>query len=232
MPTAPSTRSMPGGAAVAPVEAAFPGMTVDGAIDRVRLGRRVVGDPVAFARLEAIVHPLVREAEDAFRAAPRARGAASSLLDMPLLFETGGETRVDAVVVVSTTAERQRQRVLARPGMTEERFAALLARQMPDAEKRARAHFIIDTTGPHCRRPRHRSPTFCARVAGMAAGRWSGSAPVSSPRFPAGAASASSGSSPNSRLARRWRSRSQYWSSATLIAIRRWRSASDSSPFW
>ncbi len=140
-------------------------MTVDGAIDRVRLGRRVVGDAAAFARLESIVHPLVREAEDAFRARAAADGHRIALLDMPLFFEIRADERVDAVVVVSTTPERQRARVLARPGMTVERFEALVARQVPDAEKRARAHFIIDTGGTH-RRSRtadHRDPAHRRR---------------------------------------------------------------------
>ena len=159
----------PGGAAVAAVEAAFPGVAVDGAVDRVRLGRRVVGDAVAFARLEAIVHPLVREAADAFRAAAAARGHHIALLDMPLLFEIGLDSRAGAVVVVSTTFERQRERVLARPGMSEQRFEALLARQMPDAEKRARAHFIIDTGGTHAATERQIGELLRA-VAGIAAG--------------------------------------------------------------
>jgi dephospho-CoA kinase len=159
-----------GGAAVDAVEQAFPGVTVDGAIDRGRLGRRVVSDAAAFARLEAIVHPLVREAADAFRADAAAKGYRIALLDMPLLFEIGLDTRADAVVVVSTTFERQRERVLARSGMSEQRFAALLARQMPDAEKRARAHFIIDTGGTHADADRQISELLRA-VAGMAAGR-------------------------------------------------------------
>jgi dephospho-CoA kinase len=158
-----------GGGAVAAVEAAFPGMTVDGAIDRVRLGRRVVGDAVAFARLESVVHPLVRQAEDAFRADAAAAGYRIALLDMPLFFEIGADARVDAVVVVSTTFAHQRRRVLARPGMSEARFAALLARQMPDAEKRARAHFIIDTGGTHADTERQITELLRA-VAGMAAG--------------------------------------------------------------
>jgi dephospho-CoA kinase len=136
------------GAAVDPVEAAFPGVAVDGIIDRARLAARVAGDPAALARLEAIVHPLVRAAESAFRARAAVEGRRFAVLDVPLLLETGGEGRVDAVVVVSTTAAIQRERALARPGMTEARFEALAARQMPDAEKRRRAHFIIDSGGP------------------------------------------------------------------------------------
>lgn len=135
-----------GGAAVAPVEAAFPGVAVDGRIDRERLAGRVVGDPAALARLEAIVHPLVRAAEADFLARAAAAGARRVVLDVPLLLETGGAARVDAVVVVTAPAEVQRERAMARPGMTEARLAAILARQMPDAEKRRRAHFLIDTS--------------------------------------------------------------------------------------
>jgi len=133
------------GAAVAPVEAAFPGVAVEGRIDRVRLGAQVVGNDAAMARLEAIVHPLVRAAEAEFLARARAIGAALVVLDIPLLFETGGEKRCDAVAVVTAPAAVQRERVLARPGMTQERFAAILARQMPDIEKRRRAHALIET---------------------------------------------------------------------------------------
>jgi dephospho-CoA kinase len=134
------------GEAVAPIEAAFPGVTRDGRVDRTRLSAEVVGKAEAIKRLEAIVHPLVRQAELKFLSAAAARGARLVLLDIPLLFETGGERRVDAVVVVSAPAEVQRARVLARPGMTEEKLAALLARQVPDAEKRAKAHFIVDSS--------------------------------------------------------------------------------------
>jgi len=136
-----------GGAAVDPVEAAFSGVTVDGRIDRERLAARVVGNPAALARLEAIVHPLVRAAEADFLARTAAAGARRVVLDVPLLLETGGDARVDAVVVVTAPAEVQRERALARPGITEARLAAILARQMPDAEKRRRAHFLIDTSG-------------------------------------------------------------------------------------
>lgn len=135
-----------GTAAVAPVEAAFPGVAVDGRIDRERLAARVVGDPEALARLEALVHPLVRAAEAEFLARSAAAGARRVVLDVPLLLETGGEARVDAIVVVTAPAEVQRERALTRPGMTEARLAAILARQMPDAEKRRRAHFLIDTS--------------------------------------------------------------------------------------
>jgi dephospho-CoA kinase len=134
-----------GGAAVEPVEAAFPGVAVEGRIDRERLAARVVGDAEALRRLEAIVHPLVRAAERDFLVRAAATGARVAVLDVPLLLETGGDRRVDAVVVVTAPAEIQRTRALARPGMTEARLSAILARQMPDAEKRRRAHFVIDT---------------------------------------------------------------------------------------
>lgn len=137
----------PGGAAVAPVEAAFPGVTKDGGIDRGELSKRVVGDVDAIKRLEAIVHPLVRQAQVRFLGDAIAAGDACVVLDIPLLFEGGGEKNVDVVVVVSAPAEVQRARVLARPGMTAEKFERLLALQTPDAEKRARADFVIDTGG-------------------------------------------------------------------------------------
>ncbi|MDQ2861572.1 MAG: dephospho-CoA kinase [Pseudomonadota bacterium] len=136
----------PGGAAVAPIELAFPGMTTAGAVDRERLGERVLGDPAALARLNAIVHPLMGEARAAFFHAAEAAHADIVVLDVPLLLETGGEGRVDAVVVVSAPPEVQRARVLARPGMTHAKLAALLAAQTPDADKRARADFVIDTS--------------------------------------------------------------------------------------
>lgn len=134
-----------GGAAVAPVEAAFPGVTKEGAIDRGALGARVLGEPEALRRLEQIVHPLLGATRAAFFTRAQADGADLVLLDIPLLFETGGETRVDAVVVVSAPADVQRVRVLERPGMTPEKLDAILARQVPDAEKRRRADFVIDT---------------------------------------------------------------------------------------
>lgn len=133
------------GAAVAAVEAAFPGVVQDGAVDRKLLGARVFNDEAALRRLEQIIHPLVRAAEQEFIAAAAARGAPLVVLDIPLLFETAGEGRCDHVVVVTASPEVQRARVLARPGMTEERFATILAKQMPDAEKRRRADFIIHT---------------------------------------------------------------------------------------
>ena len=133
------------GAAVGPVEAEFPGVTRDGTIDRVALGARVLGDAEAMKRLEAIVHPLVRAAETDFLVKARDGGARLVVLDIPLLFETGGDGRVDAVAVVSASKDVQRARVLAREGMTDEKFATILAKQMPDEEKRRRAHFVIDT---------------------------------------------------------------------------------------
>src|SRR3954451_6137194 len=117
------------GDAVAPLEAAFPGVAVDGKIDRAQLGEKLVGNPEAIKRLEGIVHPLVRAVSERFVAEQRARGARMIALDIPLLFETGGEKRVDAVVVVSVPAEVQRARVLSRPGMTAEKLDALLKRQ-------------------------------------------------------------------------------------------------------
>lgn len=127
------------------VEAAFPGTTRSGAVDRAALAARVLGDAPALKRLEAIIHPLVRADADAFLAENRAAGAPLAVLDIPLLFETGGGNRVDRVVVVTAPPEVQRARVLARPGMNEEKLASILARQVPDAEKRRRADFVIDT---------------------------------------------------------------------------------------
>jgi dephospho-CoA kinase len=134
------------GEAVPLVERAFPGATSDGKVDRARLAAMVLGDAQAIARLEAIVHPLVGKVRDRFVADAQARGAPVVVLDVPLLYETGGERGCDAVVVVSAPSEVQRQRALERPGMTEEKFAALLAKQMPDAEKRRRADFIVDSS--------------------------------------------------------------------------------------
>lgn len=128
------------------IEKAFPGTTTGGKVDRDRLAQRVLNDAAAIAKLEAIVHPLVRLAEEQFLAAAERAGAAVAVLDIPLLFETGGDRRCDAVVVVSAPAEVQRTRVFERPGMTEEKFAAILAKQMPDAEKRKRADFVVDTS--------------------------------------------------------------------------------------
>lgn len=137
----------PGGAAVAPVEAAFPGVTRDGAIDRAELSKRVVGNEQAIRALEAIVHPLVAQERFAFLDRQQEAGTEVVIFDIPLLFEGGGGEGLDAVVVVSAPADVQRARVLARPGMTLEKFEAILARQTPDAEKRARADYVIDTGG-------------------------------------------------------------------------------------
>lgn len=134
-----------GGAAVAPVADAFPGAVVDGAVDRARLRQVLRDDPAAWPRLEALVHPLVRQAQARFVAAAESAGAALVVLDIPLLFETGGTAQVDYVVVVSAPPEIQRARVLQRPGMTEDLFAEVLARQLPDAVKRAGADFVIAT---------------------------------------------------------------------------------------
>ncbi|WFU08900.1 dephospho-CoA kinase [Rhizobium sp. CB3090] len=135
------------GEAVPLVEAAFPGTTKDGAVDRQELGRKLASDPSGFKRLEAIVHPLVRQREREFLDEQTAAGADIVVLDIPLLFETGADKRVDKIVVVSCDPQIQKERVLARPGMTEEKFNMILSRQMPDAEKRARADYIIDTGG-------------------------------------------------------------------------------------
>ncbi len=133
------------GVAAPLIEARFPGTVIEGTVDRARLAEAVMGKPEAFKALEEIVHPLVRQDADDFVAGHRENATPIVVLDMPLLFETGGEDRVDRIVVVTASAEEQRRRVLARPGMTEEKFAAILARQVPDAEKRRRADFIIDT---------------------------------------------------------------------------------------
>ena len=135
------------GEAAAAIEAAFPGATTCGKVDRAKLAERVLDDPAAIRRLEAIIHPLVRESEAKFLADAGGRGEPVVVLDIPLLFETGAEQRVDAVVVVSAGPEAQRTRVLGRPGMTESKLEAILAKQMPDAEKRRRAHFVVDSSG-------------------------------------------------------------------------------------
>jgi dephospho-CoA kinase len=135
-----------GGAAVEPVEAAFPGVVTDGAIDRARLSAHVVGQPEALKRLETIVHPLVGESRKVFFEAALEANAPLVILDIPLLFETGGERNVAAVIVVSAPEAIQRERVMARPDMTAEKLDAILARQLPDAEKRARADIVIDTS--------------------------------------------------------------------------------------
>lgn len=135
-----------GGAAVEPLEAAFPGVTRDGAVDREALRIRVLGDDAAMTRLNAVVHSLLGRDRLEFHRKAEASGADVLVFDIPLLFETGGERNMDAVVVVTAPAEVQRARVLAREGMTPERLDAILARQTPDAQKRERADFIIDTS--------------------------------------------------------------------------------------
>jgi dephospho-CoA kinase len=132
------------GRAAAPIEKEFPGTVGDGIVDRTKLGAAVFNDSERMKRLEAIVHPLVREEEDNFLKRVSAL-APVAVLDIPLLFETGGERRCDAVLVVTAPSSVQRDRVLARPGMTEEKFSAILAKQMRDEDKRARAHFLVDT---------------------------------------------------------------------------------------
>src|ERR1700744_2444636 len=134
------------GEAVPAIEAAFPGTTADGKVDRSRLSERVVQDPAAIKRLEAIVHPMLGASRQKFLHEAEQSGAAVAVVDVPLLFETGGEKRVDAVVVVTTTPEIQRQRILLRENMTGEKLDAILARQLPDAEKRRRADFVVDTS--------------------------------------------------------------------------------------
>jgi dephospho-CoA kinase len=134
------------GEAAPAVEAAFPGTTTGGKVDRNRLSAQVVHDPAAIKRLEQIVHPMLRTYHQKFLHDAEASGAPIAVVDVPLLFETGGEKRVDAVVVVTTSPEIQRQRILARDGMTGEKLDAILARQLPDAEKRKRADFIVDTS--------------------------------------------------------------------------------------
>ena len=135
----------PGGAAVAEIAKVFPDAVRDGAVDRQKLGKRVFGDPDALKQLEGIVHPRVRQVETRFLKRASARREALVVLDIPLLFETGGEDRCDATVVVSAPTFLQRQRVLARAGMTQEKLDGVLARQMPDAEKRRRADFVVPT---------------------------------------------------------------------------------------
>ncbi|MDR6103735.1 dephospho-CoA kinase [Agrobacterium larrymoorei] len=131
--------------AIAPIAAVFPKTVREGKVDRAILSQMLRENPAQFSVLENIVHPLVRARQDAFILEQRAKGMAVALLDIPLLFETKAETRVDVVVVVSCAPDIQRERVLSRPGMTEAKFAMILARQMPDADKRRKADFVIDT---------------------------------------------------------------------------------------
>ncbi len=135
------------GEAVPFVEVAFPGVTFEGRVDRGRLAAALVADPGGFARLEVIVHPLVRKAQRAFLQYEKARGARIAVLEVPLLFETGADALVDVTVVTSASRETQRARVLARPGMTSDKLDTLLARQIPDGEKLGRADFVVDTNG-------------------------------------------------------------------------------------
>jgi dephospho-CoA kinase len=135
-----------GGAAAAPIEAAFPGVVRDGAVDRQILGERVLNNDAALKTLGSIVYPLMGARREAFLETAKGSGAPFAVLDIPLLFESGGDKAMDAVAVVSAPAALQRERVLARPGMTVEKFESILAKQTPDAEKRARADFVIDTS--------------------------------------------------------------------------------------
>jgi len=134
------------GEATPQIEAAFPGTTKDGKVDRVNLGQRVLGDTAAIKRLEQIVHPLVAAARERFLDEAARSGATVAVLDIPLLFETKGDERCDAVVVVTAPADMQRQRAFERPGMTEQKLAAIMANQTADAEKRKRADFVVDTS--------------------------------------------------------------------------------------
>ena len=134
------------GEAAPAIEAAFPGTTVDGRVDRAKLSAKVVHDPAAIKQLEQIVHPMLGASRKKFLEDAERSGAPVALVDVPLLFETGGEKRVDAVVVVTTSPEAQRERILARDNMTSEKLDAILARQLPDAEKRKRADFVVDTS--------------------------------------------------------------------------------------
>jgi dephospho-CoA kinase len=134
------------GEAAPAIEAAFPGTTVDGKVDRVRLSAQVVQDPAAMKRLEQVVHPMLRTYHQKFLDDAEQSGTPVAVVDVPLLYETGGEKRVDAVVVVTTTPEIQRERILARANMTQEMLDTVLARQLPDAEKRKRADFVVDTS--------------------------------------------------------------------------------------
>ena len=135
-----------GGAAVGPVEAAFPGVVRDGAVDRELLRQRVLGDPEALKKLNAVVHPIVAADRIGFFERKGEAGADIVIMDVPWIYETGGEKNLEAVIVVTAPADVQRQRVLARPGMTAERLDAILAQQVPDAEKRARADYVVDTS--------------------------------------------------------------------------------------
>ncbi len=136
----------PGGAAVGPIGEAFPDVVVEGSVDRAKLSECVIGNPEEIRRLEEIVHPLVGQAQMDFLLDCESQNAEMVLLDIPLLFETGGQNRVDVTVVVSAPYEVQRARVLARPGMTPEKFGAILKKQVPDEEKRSKADYVVDTS--------------------------------------------------------------------------------------
>lgn len=136
-----------GGPLAAEIESVFPGTTRDGVVDRGRLSAQLIAEPQRFKDLEAIVHPKIRDSQRRFLQAEKEQGAQMAVLEIPLLLETGGEDRVDIVVVVSASQEVQRRRVLERPGMTEAKFASVVARQLSDPEKRARADFVVDTSG-------------------------------------------------------------------------------------
>ncbi len=151
------------------IAAAFPGTVTDGVVDRVALAGRVANDRAALAKLEAIVHPLVREDEAEFRAAAAKAGRGIVLLDIPLLLEGKSEGRVDVVIVATVDEATRRARAMKRPGMTEERYTGLLARQMPDDEKQKRAHFIVDTSGAFDE-TRRQVRGILRAVAGLAAG--------------------------------------------------------------
>jgi dephospho-CoA kinase len=157
------------GTAAPIVENAFPGTTKDGAVDRDALRDRVLGNEAAMVELEALIHPLVAAERDAFLESTRAAGRRLVILDIPLLFEVGAERDVHAVIVVTTTPDIQMERMLGREGMTPEQAETMLARQLPDAEKRGRAHFVIDTSGAFAA-TRHQVADVLRAVAGMAAG--------------------------------------------------------------
>lgn len=157
------------------VEEAFPGIVTDGTVDRARLGAVVLNDGAALKRLEAIIHPLVREDEEVFLRAASGRRDSLVLLDIPLLFETGGGGRTDAVAVVTAPAGIQRKRVLARPGMSIEKFEAILAKQVPDREKRRRAHFLVDS-GSGFARAEHDVSSIVRALAGRPGRRLAGRA--------------------------------------------------------
>jgi dephospho-CoA kinase len=152
------------------VERRFPGTTVDGVVDRDRLAKAVFGNAAALKELEDIVHPLVRQDEERFLEEQRARGTPLVVVDIPLLFEVGAESRVDRIAVVSAPAEIQRRRVLSRPGMTEARFDAILAKQLPDAEKRRRADYVIDS-GNGLEPARHQVERIIGELGSLTAGK-------------------------------------------------------------